>query len=336
MPEKKQTFNLRLLLLGLVLLLLPQICRADTGVMGLLIFFGPAFALVSFFGVIAIETGAIRKMLLGSSRKAFFVSLLVNFITALAGVLAWWILERLGVLRGDETFIALFGGGFIFSLIAETLILRFYYQKDKWSRVLITSLIMNISSYAFLAVLVIADLFIFPTFIVVPLVLVYFSHILLKTLIPDKKISVRKRILFYLIAILIAGIFIGLAFLSLQNRERAPRPSRIVGAIGQARTVMTYIGSQEGSYDNVNCFHPEMEPLCEEVERNGGLLIFQRAPAINSTSACMYSLYWEWEFENHWYCADSEGYAGATTTDPSRAGCSLEGGARCPAGLVNP
>ncbi len=187
-------------------------------------------------------------------------------------------------------------------------------------------------------------------FVLAALILEFISvHLQKKNNLLVKK-SIKRFFRFLLIVLVIAvGLLVFVSF-PCCTTGRA-KDSRIVSAVGQMRVVMTYIGSQEGSYDNVNCSNSEMKPLCKEVDNNyrakipmlnicraskkildGKEPVIVRAPLTNSQVACIYSPL----NSGGYYCADSEGYAGATTTDPSKAGCSLEGGARCPAGLVNP
>lgn len=135
--------------------------------------------------------------------------------------------------------------------------------------------------------------------------------------------------------------------------------TRVVSAIVQSRTVMAYLNSTEGNYDNFRCDNKDMKPLCEEIDMfssgEGDVSMFSirkgignfrldgREPIIAwdaprySQRACIYSpLNRKIEGRQAWYCADSLGYAGVTTTDPSTAGCSMAGGAKCPGGLVSP
>lgn len=157
-----------------------------------------------------------------------------------------------------------------------------------------------------------------------------------------KQISIYGLVTSFLVFVVIFGMgMLVFDFLRPKVNGKAP-DARIVSAISQARTVMTYLYNKEGNYDDFNCEHEEMIALCQEIDVNYGPdddaepIIAHDAPD-NSRAACIYSpLNTTIGGEKKWYCADSLGYAGATTTDPGTAGCSMTGGAVCPAGLVNP
>ncbi len=140
--------------------------------------------------------------------------------------------------------------------------------------------------------------------------------------------------------IAIIGILASIVLVTFPSATKRAKDSRIVSAIGQARTVMTYAGSNDGDYDafGTACasgiYYDETKPLCDEVTANGGTLTIVIYPASNSTSACIYSAL---NLGGRGYCADSLGYAGAATTVAAiQATCAAGTSAYCPAGLFNP
>ena len=136
-----------------------------------------------------------------------------------------------------------------------------------------------------------------------------------------------------LIVIAIIGILASVVLVSFPNASKKAHDSRIISAIGQARTVMTYINGNDGNYDNFNCSSTDMVKLCTEVAENnpgGTNPTIAKDAASNSTAACIYSALNA--KANYWYCADSSGVAGFTTTDPGGAGYCVNGtSAVCPA-----
>ena len=123
-----------------------------------------------------------------------------------------------------------------------------------------------------------------------------------------------------LVVIAIIGILASIVLVAFPGATKKAKDSRIVGAISQARTVMVYVYGNDGNYDNYSCTVPadEMPPLCLEVANNhptkGTSPTIAHSPASDSTAACIYSLLNA--KASYWYCADSTGKAGFTTTDP--------------------
>ena len=136
-----------------------------------------------------------------------------------------------------------------------------------------------------------------------------------------------------LVVIAIIGILASIVLVSFPGATKKAKDSRIISAIAQARTVMTYIYANDGKYDNFTCSHAEMTALCTEVGNNhptkGTNPSFAYAPATISTSTCIFSAL----NSGGYYCADSIGLAGSTTTDPGTVGCTTALGAKCPGGL---
>ena len=136
-----------------------------------------------------------------------------------------------------------------------------------------------------------------------------------------------------LVVIAIIGILASIVLVSFPGATKKAKDSRIVGAIAQARTVMTYVYANDGNYDTLSETTPadEMVPVNDEVNANaptGEVLHVNKNTG--SSEACM------WAKLNakasYWYCADSQGKAGFTTTDPSTACPDVAGAtAKCPA-----
>lgn len=146
--------------------------------------------------------------------------------------------------------------------------------------------------------------------------------------------------------ILFAGIAFFIAFvaafiiLSGSGPYEPPKNSLIVHAINQARIVMSEIDRSDSNYDNFDCTHEYMIEWCEEIDGNYGQQD-AKEPKIahdtveNSQAVCIYSplsIEKGWfRKENFWFCADSRGHAGYTSTDPGGSGYCVEGeSAVCP------
>jgi len=128
-----------------------------------------------------------------------------------------------------------------------------------------------------------------------------------------------------LVVIAIIGILASIVLVSFPGATKKAKDSRIISAIAQARTVMTYIYANDGDYDNFNCSHEDMSALCAEIANNnpdGTNPTFQYNPATNSTTTCIYSAL----NAGGYYCADSSGRAGVTT---STTPCPATGEALC-------
>jgi prepilin-type N-terminal cleavage/methylation domain-containing protein len=137
-----------------------------------------------------------------------------------------------------------------------------------------------------------------------------------------------------LVVIAIIGILASIVLVSFPGATKKAKDSRIVSAIAQARTVMTYVYANDGNYDNFNCSLTDMTNICAEVANNhptpGTNPTIAKDAASNSQAACIYSALNA--KSNYWYCADSTGVAGYTTTNPGSTGYCVDGtSAKCPA-----
>jgi len=144
-----------------------------------------------------------------------------------------------------------------------------------------------------------------------------------------------------LVVIAIIGILASIVLVSFPGATRKAKDSRVISAVAQARTVMTYINANDGNFDNLpgacdsgNPYYDDMKPLCDEVAANGPsddpTLHLVRNAASNSDRGCVYAKLNA--KADYWYCADSDGEAGFVSgTDPGGAGyCVPDTSANCP------
>jgi len=136
-----------------------------------------------------------------------------------------------------------------------------------------------------------------------------------------------------LVVIAIIGILASIVLVAFPGATKKAKDSRVVSAISQARTVMVYSYGNDGDYDNYNCSLSDMVVLCDEIENNhptkGTEPVIAINPSSDSTKACIYSPLNS--KASYWYCADSTGVAGYTTTDPGGTGFCVAATAECPA-----
>ncbi|MDI6883132.1 MAG: type II secretion system protein [Patescibacteria group bacterium] len=137
-----------------------------------------------------------------------------------------------------------------------------------------------------------------------------------------------------LVVIAIIGILASIVLVSFPRATAKAKDAKIVSAISQARTVMVYTYADDGNYDAFSCTLSDMTQLCAEVAANhptsGTNPTITRNALTDSSAACIYSLLNA--KSNYWFCADSSGKAGFTTTDPGGAGfCVGTTSAVCPA-----
>jgi len=138
-----------------------------------------------------------------------------------------------------------------------------------------------------------------------------------------------------LIVIAIIGILASVVLVTFPSAQKKARDSRVVSAISQIRTVMTYINANDGDYDAFACAYSDMAKLCDEVKNNnpgGTNPTIAKDASSNSTAACVYSALNA--KANYWYCADSTGVAGFTTTNPGGSGYCVTGSAVCPSDVT--
>lgn len=120
-----------------------------------------------------------------------------------------------------------------------------------------------------------------------------------------------------LVVIAIIGILASIVLISFPGATKKAKDSRVISAISQARTVMTYVYANDGSYTNFTETYVDMVPLWTEITNNDR---DATTPDINqgASGACIYAQLSA--KDNYWYCADSTGVAGFTSTSPAGAG----------------
>ena len=132
-----------------------------------------------------------------------------------------------------------------------------------------------------------------------------------------------------LVVIAIIGILASIVLVSFPGATAKAHDTRIISAIGQARTVMAYIKDNDGDYDNFSATATDMPALVLEVSNNSGALVIVKNAAASASAACMHSVLNE---TGKYYCSDSTGIAGKTSIDPSDLGyCVADTSAVCPA-----
>ena len=131
-----------------------------------------------------------------------------------------------------------------------------------------------------------------------------------------------------LVVIAIIGILASIVLVSFPGATKRAKDSRIISAIGQARTVMTYIDGNEGDYDywvstictdNTNPYYEDMAALCTEITDNGGTVNIANYDSDGdgrTDKACIYSPLNATIDGQPYYCADSSGKAGGVA-DPT-------------------
>ncbi len=134
-----------------------------------------------------------------------------------------------------------------------------------------------------------------------------------------------------LVVIAIIGILASIVLVSFPGATKKAKDSRIVSGIAQARTVMTYVEANDGSFNAFVCTHSDMITICADIANNNPDGI---DPDISTSddAACIYSKLNA--KDSYWYCADSTGVAGFTTTDPG--GTCVDGTSyTCPSDLTS-
>ena len=122
-----------------------------------------------------------------------------------------------------------------------------------------------------------------------------------------------------LVVIAIIGILASIVLVSFPGATDKANDSRVITAIGQARTAMTYLNANNNSYATFSCTTPvDMVNLCAEVTNKaytGGLNI-----EVSAAAACMWASLNEQDGAT-WYCADSSGIAGKSTNPDVLSAC---------------
>ena len=143
-----------------------------------------------------------------------------------------------------------------------------------------------------------------------------------------------------LVVIAIIGILASIVLVSFPSATKKAKDSRVVSAISQARTVMTFVYANDQNYDGFTTALPasDMPAIWTEITNNdnsdsGAIAPFiGRSPATASTASCIYAQLSA--KSGYYYCADSTGKAGFTTTIPNTAAtcgsATVQGAGVCP------
>lgn len=123
-----------------------------------------------------------------------------------------------------------------------------------------------------------------------------------------------------LVVIAIIGILASIVLISFPEATKKAKDARIVAALAQMRTIMTYVCENENDCTKVNCATvEEMKPLCGDVKKNnpGGVDVSINA---STKEICIFSPVNS--PAKGWYCVDKKGMAGyTTTTNPADTHC---------------
>jgi prepilin-type N-terminal cleavage/methylation domain-containing protein len=124
-----------------------------------------------------------------------------------------------------------------------------------------------------------------------------------------------------LVVIAIIGILASVVLIGFPSATKKAKDSRVISAIGQARTVMTYIGANTSSYEAFKETHIDMVTLWAEIINNNAEPVAEEATegiegGSEDEGACIWSKLNA--KDDYWYCADTTGVAGTVTdTNPS-------------------
>jgi len=116
-----------------------------------------------------------------------------------------------------------------------------------------------------------------------------------------------------LVVIAIIGILASIVLVSFPSATKKANDSRVISAISQARTVMTYVKANDGDLDatSFSCTITDMVPLCAEVSSKSlGEADLTITRSTDNAEVCMSAPLNSGGF----YCADSAGVAGKTAT----------------------
>lgn len=160
-----------------------------------------------------------------------------------------------------------------------------------------------------------------------------------------------KKAIFIIVIICIAVLALSLwiFFQFIPKASISFETTKMFSAFGQTRTVMTYIYSSDGHYDNFNCNNNEMKTICSRIDElyggeDGKEPTITYDSPVNSQGACIYSLiecdssrcreevlgqgfwyrFWN-RGENYWLCADTTGRVGYTKIDPTSSRHCIDG-----------
>lgn len=132
-----------------------------------------------------------------------------------------------------------------------------------------------------------------------------------------------------LVVIAIIGILASIVLVSFPTASKKANDSRIISAISQARIVMITVYSNDGNYAGFDKLLPlvDMKSLNDEIVAKAVGGTWSVVKSTDNLAACMYAQLNA--KATYYYCADSSGKAGFTTTVPSTT-CVSTGTATCP------
>jgi prepilin-type N-terminal cleavage/methylation domain-containing protein len=122
-----------------------------------------------------------------------------------------------------------------------------------------------------------------------------------------------------LVVIAIIGILASVVLIGFPSATKKAKDSRVISAIGQARTVMTYIGANESSYEAFKETHIDMVTLWAEIINNNaepeGSELEENMQGIHGGTEDQGACIWSKlnAKDDYWYCADTTGVAGTVT-----------------------
>ena len=131
-----------------------------------------------------------------------------------------------------------------------------------------------------------------------------------------------------LVVIAIIGILASIVLVSLGGARNKARDARIISAMSQIRTKAELINAAENAYTLLSCtYDPEMTTLCNDIDAQDGTTGGGSIPVPTiKTSANAFCLYtplltkYGSPAATDYYCVDSTGKAGNTTTAPGGLG----------------
>lgn len=143
-----------------------------------------------------------------------------------------------------------------------------------------------------------------------------------------------------LVVIAIIGILASIVLVSFPGATKRAKDSRVMSAIAQARTEMTSFHANQGTYVGLTlspAISSEITNNCADASApgDGDCVLAEDWFLRLGTSvqgACIYAPLNEKDATT-WYCADSTGIAGKTSTNPVTADCNATSWT-CPAGTV--
>jgi hypothetical protein len=314
-------FRTSLIVLGLFLVFVPILCHADMSI-GYLIYNPPLLIIVAIMGVWIIEAMTIKNRLEGIPQKALFTALIVNLITILLGVLLSFFVKNITInyILPYQSLVLLCTFLFI-SIFVEAAVLRLYYKTESWSKIISTSVSMNIKSYLFLIAFLISEFILSFGIIIAVIVIPFFFLKSFDFLISGKELSKFSRIVSKILIFIISLILIVLVVNGVQKAiDRANFRKRagphVQADMAQIRSIAEMIYDDDKSYINVSCNNDKynLKEICSDIEK------YAETKVIMNTSENEYCAYVELKALGEWACMDSSGWNSRNTKNPATSG----------------